>query len=467
MIIFSRNTLREALTGLRVLKLNTQPLPFLQHVLVIGFENRVQFDGTNLDQYLRYEGEAQTTAATRLLVPFDVLDTASKTAEANTEIRITGGEEPRISYGMGSATLDMPFKTINVSEFPKKLVAEGEPIALPAGILGAMNEALGCASTDETRYILNSVYLNAHEVVATDGRQLYRSNSLDLPITEGMIFPSSQVPGILPDEAAQLWRWHHKEHPYAQITVGHWSWITKLVEGNFPNYQQVIPKADSYGGLIRLSEADVERMKTVIPKMPGFKEKDSPVILRVSDKGAELRTLSRLPKVHLSLERSEVVRTVTTDVAFNSRLLLGALQRGMRELHARDSVSPLMMKSWYKADLRATFPRRVVAKAICKKRSQEDAVLAVIDQFAIWAGQQYEGKPISAAVGFDPTGPTGPVTFNHLCSENFSAVLSNGHDTMLVCNFSGEVSVMAAGMSGTSLSADSVFVPATRITPRD
>ena len=343
MIIFSRNTLREALTGLRVLKVSKQSLPVLRHVYVFGFEKSVQIDATNLDQYLRYEGDAENTTVTRLLMPFDVLDTAGKSADANSEIRITGGDQPRIGYSVGGASLDVPFATIDLKEFPEKPVAENEPIALPAGLLGTMHEALACASTDATRYILNSVYLDAHAVVATNGRQLYRRNSLELPMTEGAIFPASPVPGILPDEAAHLWRWHHKDHPYAQIAVGRWTWITKLVEGNFPNYQQVIPKMDNYGGLVRISEPDAARILSVVPKLPGFKDRDSKVVLSVTDKGAELRTASNLPKVHLALDRSEVVRPATSDVAFNSRFLISALQQGLRELHARDHMSPLVM----------------------------------------------------------------------------------------------------------------------------
>jgi hypothetical protein len=46
------------------------------------------------------------------------------------------------------------------------------------------------------------------------------------------------------------------------------------------------------------------------------------------------------------------------------------------------------LQSWYKADLRSAFPRRVVVKAICEDRVQEEAVLAVVDQLALWAGQQ-------------------------------------------------------------------------------
>jgi DNA polymerase III sliding clamp (beta) subunit (PCNA family) len=344
MITFSKETLREALNGLRVLKLSKQHMPVLRQVLVFGCEELVEFTGTNLDQYLRYEGTGASTQALRMLVPSELLQDVAKKADGGTDIQIQGGDVPLIRYRASGVELDELFTPVALEEFPAIPVSDGDPIALPAGVLASMSEALGCASTDETRYILNSVYLDAHAVVATDGRQLYRRNSLELAMPQGAIFPASLVPGILPhNEVAHLWLWHREEHPFAQITVGYWRWITKLVEGNFPNYQHVIPKVENYGGFVRISEPDAVRLQSVLPKLPGYKDKDSKVVLSITEKGAVIRTAANLPKVHVALDRSEVVSTPESEVAFNSRYLLGALQRGMRDLHTRDAVSPLMM----------------------------------------------------------------------------------------------------------------------------
>ena len=97
------------------------------------------------------------------------------------------------------------------------------------------------------------------------------------------------------------------------------------------------------------------------------------------------------------------------------------------------------LKTWYNADLRTTFPRRVVVKALCNKRKEEESVLAVIDQLSVWAGQQYEGKPIPAAIGFVPEIQPATTSFREMCRENFSAVISNGFDTVVTCNFQGNV----------------------------
>jgi DNA integrity scanning protein DisA with diadenylate cyclase activity len=95
--------------------------------------------------------------------------------------------------------------------------------------------------------------------------------------------------------------------------------------------------------------------------------------------------------------------------------------------------------SWYGADLRATFPRRIVARALCSDRTEQEAVLAAIDQMSLWAGQQYEGKPIPAAMGFVPGNHAGLTAFHDFCQEKFSAVVSNGFDTLVTCSYDGQV----------------------------
>jgi DNA polymerase III sliding clamp (beta) subunit (PCNA family) len=344
MITFSKETLREALNGLRVLKLSKQVMPACQRVLIHAFDSVVWFDGTDLEQYLRYEGNGTCNAPARVLVPYEILANAGKQADAAGEIRVCPEGESCLVYPVSGSLISVPFPPLDVAEFYPKPTPSGELIHLPAGVIGAMREALNCASTDSSRYLLNSVYLDAHAVVATDGRQLYRRNSLDLPLSKGAIFPRSGVPGILPDTQAALSIWTENNRDFAQISVGRWRWITKLIDGTFPNYAQVIPRLDSYGAIVRLAEADVARLRAVVPKLPGFKDPHSIVVLSIAPgKGASLRTAPKQPKVQVALDRSEVTCAALVEVGLNAKYLLGSLDTGMRELHVRDAVSPLLL----------------------------------------------------------------------------------------------------------------------------
>lgn len=102
-----------------------------------------------------------------------------------------------------------------------------------------------------------------------------------------------------------------------------------------------------------------------------------------------------------------------------------------------------------KNDLLSTFSRRIVAKAMGSVDDWESTILSGIDELARWSNRQYEGKPISAALGFRhlPQDDKAP-HISEICSNDFGAVVSNGHDTLLEFDFSGRF------ISHASLSSD-------------
>ncbi len=99
------------------------------------------------------------------------------------------------------------------------------------------------------------------------------------------------------------------------------------------------------------------------------------------------------------------------------------------------------LKGPLKDDLLSTFQRRVVARSVAE-RGEDRELLAVIDQMALWATRLYEGAPISSAIGIDPEAVGAPyLKLAAIAKNDFSAVLSNGFDTLLVfdsyLNFTG------------------------------
>jgi len=103
-------------------------------------------------------------------------------------------------------------------------------------------------STDESRYVLNGVLLSFKEgklsIVATDGRRLaLASQEMDFPKSSEMdvILPSKAVGELMrvlaDDGEVEI---SISENQIA-FTVGTTYLVSKLIEGNYPNYQQVIP----------------------------------------------------------------------------------------------------------------------------------------------------------------------------------------------------------------------------------
>jgi hypothetical protein len=87
-----------------------------------------------------------------------------------------------------------------------------------------------------------------------------------------------------------------------------------------------------------------------------------------------------------------------------------------------------------KQDLLSTIQRRIVATAVGSSRSS--SVLSGIDLLSRWANRLYEGAPIASAIGFRLTSsPAEALTLSDFESNDFGAIIGNGHDTLLEFNF--------------------------------
>jgi len=106
-----------------------------------------------------------------------------------------------------------------------------------------------------------------------------------------------------------------------------------------------------------------------------------------------------------------------------------------------DSLKPMILSlnsPSLRHDLLSTFPRRIVAKAMSSQKEREETLLLGIDQLTKWSATRYEGSPISATIGFRHLPQEeGVPTLSEISERDFSAVLSNGHDTLLDFDFKG------------------------------
>ena len=78
-------------------------------------------------------------------------------------------------------------------------------------------------------------------------------------------------------------------------------------------------------------------------------------------------------------------------------------------------------------------------RAICRHLGGALAVKEVLLQFKKWASSTYEGGAITASIGIDPNAIGQDVTLSEIFPYDFSAVLTNGYDTLLVVTPDGHI----------------------------
>jgi DNA polymerase-3 subunit beta len=185
------------------------------------------------------------------------------------EVEVTVDSKNYATIKSGPST----FKIIGLSdsEFPPLPNFEGaKTFKIPqADLKNGLKKTSFAISTDETRYVLNGIFTSFRDgkmtLVATDGRRLAMVDAdLEFPASHetDVIIPSKAVQEIqrLLGDAGEV----EVKLSDSQIsfTVGDSLLASKLIEGNYPNYRQVIP-GDSNERVVIGREALLETVRRV------------------------------------------------------------------------------------------------------------------------------------------------------------------------------------------------------------
>lgn len=90
------------------------------------------------------------------------------------------------------------------------------------------------------------------------------------------------------------------------------------------------------------------------------------------------------------------------------------------------------------SDLLQHSQRRAIATSVDAPLT--DLLVSVLDQYSAWAEQTYEGNRIACGVGIDDGNVSSSVHLRDVYSHDFSKVLSNGVETLLMCTRQGDIS---------------------------
>ncbi|MFV0327420.1 MAG: DNA polymerase III subunit beta [Bacteroides xylanisolvens] len=154
---------------------------------------------------------------------------------------------------------------LSSAEFPKeKDVTNATRISLPSKVLlNGIEKTFFCASTDELRPIMASVYLDITKgqigFVASDGHKLALLELRDESMTEKISF-------ALPLKIATILKNNIKPSDeevnifiggnYARFEYGSDSIVATLLEGNYPNYRSVLPQGNDK--ILSIGAADLK-----------------------------------------------------------------------------------------------------------------------------------------------------------------------------------------------------------------
>jgi DNA polymerase-3 subunit beta len=222
-------------------------LPILSNVLLQAKEGAVHLTTTDLDVGVRGSFEANVDKVGATTLPARRLFTIIRELPSSEiSIEVDGKNAASIRSGQSF------FKILGLpeEEFPPLPKFENAKVVTmrQKDLHDGLRKTAYAISTDETRYVLNGVLFSFKEnkltLVATDGRRLAM---LDIELE----FPRShEAEIIVPTKAVTELQRLLKDDGEVKISVGSGQiafdlnntlLVSKLIEGNYPNYKQVIP----------------------------------------------------------------------------------------------------------------------------------------------------------------------------------------------------------------------------------
>lgn len=249
-LIIKRDDLYNGLLKTQSMVEKRSTMPILSNVLLETRNNDLRIKATDLEIGVDTVYPANITDSGSLTVPGKKLFEMVKEMESG-ELRLTKKEGNHLEVRSGKAVFNIV--GLPVEDFPSFPSYEDRLFfALPAKNIGKMIEkTIYAVSTDEIRYTLNGIYMEIKDdqlrMVATDGHRLslmnYNNDSIkDVKIGNGVIIPrkgavelKKLVEGGIEDLMVNI------TDNNGAFKVGNTLLTIRMIEGDFPDYKQVIP----------------------------------------------------------------------------------------------------------------------------------------------------------------------------------------------------------------------------------
>ena len=323
-------------------------LPILSNVLLVARDGRLQFTTTDLDVGITGSVEAEIDKEGATTLPAKRLVSIVRELPAS-EVEVSVDSKNHASIRSGPSF----FKIIGLgeSEFPPLPdFSAAKEFRIPQSVLrDGLKKTSYAISTDETRYVLNGIYTSFRDgkmtLVATDGRRLAMVDSdLEFPASHetDVIIPSKAVQELqrLLGESGELILKLNDNQ--ISFVIGDTLLCSKLIDGNYPNYRQVIP-GDSNERVVISREALLETVRRVSLLSS---DKANSVKLVFSENRIEVTANS--PDVGEAQESMDVIyQGPPMQIAFNPEFLqapLRALDSEHVYLDLIDEMSPGVLR---------------------------------------------------------------------------------------------------------------------------
>jgi DNA polymerase-3 subunit beta len=348
-LIVTQENFARALSAVGRVASNKTGLPILNNILLRTDGNRLLVAATNLEvattQYIgaKVVKPGAITVPARLISEFvsSLPKDSIELKVVNSNIHISSGKFKSIING------------VIADEFPE-LPTINEEVSISYSIntddfKQAVSQTVITASSDSTRPVLTGVYWHSHEgqlyLAATDGYRLSERRLVETKSEVAAIIPVQtlqEVLRVIVDDADTVEIIFDESQ--VRFRINEAEIISRLVDGNFPDYRQLIPAKSDINATVQ--KTDFVR----VTKVAGLfaRESGGSVVLTVDEDNNSVSLHSIASEYGENTSELSAEVKGSGQVTLNSRYLaeaLSALDGDVLEFGFSGKLSPCIFKS--------------------------------------------------------------------------------------------------------------------------
>ena len=327
----NKNELERALIALGKLISRMSPVPEHKSLLIECRDGKVCFSTRSPSEQMTFRTACAGEVEFRCIVGFDEFRDA-----------VRGYRNKVLEIEDNEGTLRVGERTL----FPKsgvewRLPYEGEHCSvseLPKDFVALFAAASPLVDRNNPRKVLQGINLCREGITTTNGKELLNIyvplNVDDFTIPLPLALMQTKT-----TESGMLCTWTDRTGKMCRIETEHWVWYAEGLEGNYPNWKQVIPSEKALVRSVSFLPERGQQLEIFLKNVPD-QPPHNPVELYQSDDPGYLNILAG--EMHTSIAAEFIGNWNDVSIKLNKHALLRLLSEGHTKIEAGDGHFPIL-----------------------------------------------------------------------------------------------------------------------------
>lgn len=321
-------------------------LPVLANILIKTTDNRLSLSATNLDIAITQYVGSKISQSGAITVPARLIQDFVSTLPSDViDLKL---EDYKLHIKSGSYTSTI--NGITAEDFPvMPAITKKTTWTLQNSVCKeALQQVVVAASNDDARPVLTGVFVHSFEgnlyMVATDSYRLAEKKIGTSKDDVSLLIPASAMQDLLrivSDNDSDVEVSHDDQQVLFQ--VGDVELVTRLIDGNYPDYRKLIPA--SFNASIRLDKQEFTNLVKIASLFA--RESAGSIVLAVDESEGELQVRSVASQLGENTSKAKAIIKGDSSITLNSRYLLdvlSVLRGGEAEFLFNGKLEPALIR---------------------------------------------------------------------------------------------------------------------------